>query len=282
MNLNQFLFDEKFRSLKRIFLEIDCGFNLNKSLIVHEHLRNVDLILQTIDDLFILLDGLIPNVEIIIIRLCLKKLFLKDKSHSTTTFRHRHLIDFTLIDLHGDVTMDDIETIIYFMPNLNKLTLSIHDTFDCRFFHGTYVESVFNKYLPNLRQFDYTTTLFLEENIISVKDFVRWPMICVYYGNEHYPWIHIYSLPWPSSRYDKRELPIIRHFPSKQSVTSDVKISQYTKQILVTRSEQYSQLKNEYIRVRELSICLSIDIELPLRIYKLIICSETRNKSFIK
>ena len=63
MDLNQFLFNEKYRSIKQMSLEIHCIFCLTKSLISHENLRNVDLIFQTIDDLFILLDGLIPNVE---------------------------------------------------------------------------------------------------------------------------------------------------------------------------------------------------------------------------
>ncbi len=280
MNLNQFLFNEKFCLIERIFLEIHCGFNLNKSLISHKNLRDVDLILKTIDDLFILLDGLIPNVEIMIIRLCRRKIFIEDKSHSKTISKYLHLIDFTLIDLHADITMDNIQSILSFMPNLNKLTLNMHDTFDCRFCHGPYLESILNEYLPNLCQFDYTMTHLINKETL-IEDFVRWPMIRVSYGGGIYPWIHIYSLPWPSSRNDRRTLPVDR-YGSNRLVTSDVKISQYTKEIFVTKSEQFSQLKNEFIGVRQLSICLSIDIQLPLHIYKLIICTETRNIPLIK
>jgi hypothetical protein len=64
------------------------------------------------------------------------------------------------------------------------------------------------------------------ENEELNEDFVRWSMIQVFYGEINYPWIHIYSLPWPSSRDDRRTLPV-HEYGSNRSVTSDVKISEY-------------------------------------------------------
>ncbi len=94
------------------------------------------------------------------------------------------------------------------MSNLNKLTLSIRNTNDPLFCHGTNFESILSKSLPNLRQFNYTMTHRINENTI-IEDFIRWPMNSINYSNENNKWIHIYSLPWPSSRDDQRELPLI-------------------------------------------------------------------------
>ncbi len=83
------------------------------------------------------------------------------------------------------------------------------------------------------------------------------------------------SLPWASSRDDRRTLPVHR-YGSNSSVTSDVKISEYLNDVIITKSEEFIQLKTEFIRTRQLITCLSIDIELPLRISKLIFSRETR------
>jgi hypothetical protein len=45
--------------------------------------------------------------------------------------------------------MDNIKSILGFMSNLNKLTLSIHDTFDSRFCHSPSFESILNDYLSD-------------------------------------------------------------------------------------------------------------------------------------
>ncbi|CAF3106713.1 unnamed protein product, partial [Rotaria sp. Silwood2] len=61
---NQLLFNEKqISSIHTIDYQIYNGLLLNKLLISHDNLRNVNLVLQTIDDLYILLDGLVPNVQ---------------------------------------------------------------------------------------------------------------------------------------------------------------------------------------------------------------------------
>ncbi|CAF5132909.1 unnamed protein product, partial [Rotaria sp. Silwood1] len=67
---NQLLFNEKqISSIHTINYQIYYGLLLNKSLRSHNNLRNINLILQTIDDLYILLGGLVPNVQTMIIKL---------------------------------------------------------------------------------------------------------------------------------------------------------------------------------------------------------------------
>ncbi len=58
------------------------------------------------------------------------------------------------------------------MSNQNKLTLSIHNTFNLRFSHEHNFESILNEFLPNLRQFDYTMIHRITTEEL-IKDFVR-------------------------------------------------------------------------------------------------------------
>jgi hypothetical protein len=106
------------------------------------------------------------------------------------------LTEFSLLESSIGLISDDIKWILGFMPNLNKLTLSIRDTPDPLFCHGTNFESILTQFLPNLQQFNYTMTHQINENTI-IEDFIRWPMNIVNYEK----YIHIYSLPWPSTRW---------------------------------------------------------------------------------
>jgi len=75
--INQLLFNEKNSSIHTIYYQIYNGLLLSKSLISHNNLRNVNLFLQTIDDFYILLDGLVPNVQTMIIKLCQSRIGCK-------------------------------------------------------------------------------------------------------------------------------------------------------------------------------------------------------------
>ncbi|CAF3964184.1 unnamed protein product, partial [Rotaria sp. Silwood1] len=102
------------------------------------------------------------------------------------------------------------------------------------FCHGPYLESVLNEYLPKLRQFDYTMTYRLVDKIL-IEDFNRWSMHAVFNENKDYKWVHIYSLPWPSNKGDKRQLPIVQdeyntlvqsdtRFRRARNITTDILI----------------------------------------------------------
>ncbi len=141
------------------------------------------------------------------------------------------------MDNSTGLVVNYIQSIFSFMPNLNKLTLSIRNTNDPLFCHGTNFESILSKSLPNLRQFNYTMTHQINENTI-IENFIRWRMSIVNYEK----YVHIYSLPWPSSRDDQRELP----------TTSDMNI--------------------------RLPISSSIEMKFSSRITRLILNKETRKK----
>jgi hypothetical protein len=157
----------------------------------------INIYLQTIDDLFILLNGILANIQIMIVRLCQERLL--SNRHFRNEKLSLQLTEFSLCESSIGLMVDDIKWILGFMPNLNKLTLSVRDIDDPLFCHGRKFESILTEFLPNLRQFDYTMTHQITENTI-IEDFVRWSMSIVNYSNENNKCVHIYSLPWPSTR----------------------------------------------------------------------------------
>ncbi|CAF4801097.1 unnamed protein product, partial [Rotaria sp. Silwood2] len=156
------------------------------------------------------------------------------------------LTEFALLDSSIELDVDNIKSILPFMPNLIKLTLSIRDTPDPMFCHGPYMESTLNKYLPQLRQFDYTMTHRLVDQIL-IGDFTRWSMHVVVNENKDCKWVHIYSLPWPSNKDDKRRLPIVKG-ECNTSVRSDVKIFEWIDHVLITKPSELIQLKTRFHR----------------------------------
>jgi hypothetical protein len=99
------------------------------------------------------------------------------------------LIEFTLLDSHIGLIIDDIQFVLGYMQNLIKLTLSIRDTSDPIFCNGTKFESILNEYVSNLEKFDYTITHRISDTTL-IEDLLRWPMNVVFYGNENCKWIH--------------------------------------------------------------------------------------------
>ncbi|CAF3198659.1 unnamed protein product, partial [Rotaria sp. Silwood2] len=178
------------------------------------------------------------------------------------------LTEFTLLDSSFELDIDNIKSILPFMPNLIKLTLSIRDTCDTMFCYGPYLESILNEYLPQLRQFDYTVTHRVVDQTV-IEDFTRWPMHVVFNENKDYKWVHIYSLPWPSNKDDKRRLPIVKG-EYNTSVPSDVKIFECMDHVLITKSSELSQLKTRFCRAYKITTSISIDITLPERIRTII------------
>jgi hypothetical protein len=63
------LFNTQMCSLHEVIIDVPDGLMLYKTLIPNQSITYIHLVLETIDDLYILLDGLIPNVEKVIIRL---------------------------------------------------------------------------------------------------------------------------------------------------------------------------------------------------------------------
>ncbi|CAF4593783.1 unnamed protein product, partial [Rotaria magnacalcarata] len=154
------------------------GLILSKSLIPHENVRNINLTLQTIDDLYI---------YIYITRWtgtqCRKDDYSFTPANNTQQIAfflkscHHVLnqLNFTLLEPRIGIVVDNIKCILGCMPNLIKLTLSIRDTPDVIFSNGPMFESILNEYVPHVRQFDYTMTHRILDST-SIQDFIRWPM----------------------------------------------------------------------------------------------------------
>jgi hypothetical protein len=181
------------------------------------------------------------------------------------------LTQFELFEPRIGFVIDDIKCILGYMRTLIKLILSIRDTPDPIFCYGPGFESMLIEYIPYLRYFEYTVThRIIDQSLI--EDFIRWPMETVFYSNENCKWVHIYSLPWPSNKDDKRRLPM----ECNTSVTSNVKRSEYMNHVMITKSNELFQLKTDFIRACQITTCLSIDMKLPFKISKIILTKETR------
>ncbi len=77
LSIYRFLFTGRMPSLQTIIVNEPDGIILFKSLIPHENLRYIDITLETIDDLYILLDGLVPNVEKMFIQISQSRVLCK-------------------------------------------------------------------------------------------------------------------------------------------------------------------------------------------------------------
>ncbi|CAF1354745.1 unnamed protein product, partial [Rotaria sp. Silwood1] len=229
-------------------------------------------VLETIDDLYVLLSGLVPNIEKITIQLHRSRILSRLRPRSLSSCPR--LTEFTLLEAGIGFISDDIKSILGYMRNLLKLTLSIRDTPDPTFCHGPKFESILIEYLPNLCQFDYTMTHRIGNETLF-EDFIVWPMNYVVYEDEKCEWVHIYSLPWPSNKYDKRELPIVKN-QCNTSVTSDVKQDEYIKDVMITEPNELFELKTRFRRAYQIRTCLSIDTKLTSRISKVILTKQTR------
>ncbi|CAF4225049.1 unnamed protein product [Rotaria sp. Silwood2] len=66
---NELLFTGQMCTLHTVTLESLNGLSLYRYLKPHQGLRHFNIILQTIDDLYILLNGLVPNIETLMVQL---------------------------------------------------------------------------------------------------------------------------------------------------------------------------------------------------------------------
>ncbi|CAF3279040.1 unnamed protein product [Rotaria sp. Silwood2] len=272
MSIGVLLFHGLLSALHTVHIELPNGLLLYESLSPHQTLRHVHMTLQTIDDLYILLNGLVPNVETMIVELRQARLLTCLRPQCTSSCPR--LTEFTLLEPRVALVIDDIKCIFGCMPALRKLTLSIRDTHDPIFCHGPAFESMLKKYFPYLCQFDYTMTHRIIDKTF-IEDFIQWPMNVVFYENENSKWVHIFSVPWPSNKNDKRQLPIVNR-GCNTSVLPSVKRDEHMNHVKITMKNDLYQLDKRFFRAYQLTTFLTIDIILPQRISKLILTKETR------
>ena len=174
--------------------------------------------------------------------------------------------------------MTDLKSILTFIPFVMKLTLSIRDTYDILFCQGPQFESILNEYLPNLCQFNSTMTHRITDQTLT-ENFIEWSMNTVYYEHFNHCWMHIYSLPWPFDKHDRRELPIIKDTLNRV-VQSGTGPNECLTDLMITNDHQWTELKTQIHRIRQIRTYLPINIELPLRISKVIISKQIRKYRF--
>jgi len=87
------LFANRLSSLHTINFQSCNGLSLYKCLKPRQNLHYINISLQTIDDLFILLNGLIPNVQTLIVQLCKPRLL---SNIIPTFFRMKNLFMFSM------------------------------------------------------------------------------------------------------------------------------------------------------------------------------------------
>lgn len=257
---------------------------LSKSLRSIDPIQSICLSLKTIDDLFLLLDGLLPNIQTMIIHLlrpnlhgrfysienlCSSSVVLSEISSSfSRTFTCEKLINFTLLDHYTELIVENIKSIFSSMKNLENLTLSIRHTNDSIFCQGNQMESLLNHSLPNLKQFHYTVTHRIDSQTF-IEDFHRYSMEKVFYSDEENgSSIHIYSLPWPANPSDQRELP-------KNFNASNIQVGRSMRKIFISKQEELSQLNTLYPSARELTTNLFLNIPIPSKISKLTLTEQT-------
>ncbi|CAF3710208.1 unnamed protein product [Adineta steineri] len=272
ISLNQFLVNKEMPLLETISIEFNNGLILSKSLTSYLTVQNVNLFLQTIDDLYILLDGLVPNVQTMTVHLIQPRLLTCDPP--TRTSSYHQLTKFALLEHRIGLVVDDLKYVFGFMPNLNELTLSVRDTSDPIFCHGPSIESILNEYLPNLGKFDYTMTHRInEEDQEFIQCYCQWPMNIIFYENEDCKWVHIYSSPWPSNKNDQRRLPLVES-GCYTTIDSTIERPQYIDHLLISKKNEFYDLEKIFCRTKKITTSLSIDIQLPLRISTIILTKK--------
>ena len=80
-SIGRLLFTGQLSTLHTVNIELPDGLSLYKSLGPHQTLHHIQIVLQTIDDLYVLLDRLVPNVETMIVQLCQTRLLSKYSSY---------------------------------------------------------------------------------------------------------------------------------------------------------------------------------------------------------
>ncbi|CAF5134511.1 unnamed protein product, partial [Rotaria sp. Silwood1] len=88
------------------------------------------------------------------------------------TLPYFRLTEFILLENHTGFVIDDIKSILNYMPALTKSTLSIRDIHDLIFCQGPKLESILNEYLPHLCHFNYTMTHRINDSK-SIENFIQ-------------------------------------------------------------------------------------------------------------
>lgn len=155
--LNYLIFYRPLSILTRLELITNDGLILNKPLPPNVNLKYLTVSLQNVNDLYLLLDGLMPNLIVLYVTLCqsdihhplpLPKLW---PSQSMSHLREFQLVTNETVQF----SFDQLCNIVIPLIQLNILTLYIKQwvSDDEQFVQGDQLQMLFEQFLPHLDQF---------------------------------------------------------------------------------------------------------------------------------
>jgi hypothetical protein len=155
--LNYFIFYKSFKMLTNLALIINDGLILGKHLPPNENLKYLNIPLQNVNDLYVLLDGLMPNLIVLYVTLCesdINQRFLSPKFWPSQSMSHLREFRLTTNEVVR-FRFDHLCNIVIPLMNLNILTLYIKHwvSDDQRFIQGDQLQMLFEQFLPQLDHF---------------------------------------------------------------------------------------------------------------------------------
>jgi hypothetical protein len=156
-DLTYFIFYNSFNMLSELYLIINDGLILSKQLPPNRNLKYLTVILQTVNDLYVLLDGLMPNLIVLNVTLCksdIDQRFSLPKSWPCQSMSYLRQFQLTTSEI-VQFSFDQLCNIVIPLIQLNKLTLYIRQWIsdDQRFVQGNQIQILFEQFLPRLDHF---------------------------------------------------------------------------------------------------------------------------------
>ena len=151
------IFDMKFAGLANITLTTNEGIILSKQLCPNTVLRRLAITLRTIDDLLVLLDGLVPNLIELHATLCTARASREMLvPFGFSTFSMVHLTKFRLTtNEHCEMQLEYLLNVVKPLTQLGTLQLDVKQwtSSDYMLPPGDQIESIFDEFLPRLQYF---------------------------------------------------------------------------------------------------------------------------------
>ncbi|CAF4666385.1 unnamed protein product, partial [Rotaria sp. Silwood2] len=197
--LREIVFGMQFTKIIEIELIVNDGIILDKQLHSNLLLKRLTISLRIIDDLFVLLDGLVPNLIEVDVTLCTdhvsRRLLLPFKSN---IFPMVHLTKFRLTTKQEvEMRYEYFFNIVKFLSQIDTLIIDIKNWThpDYMFVHGHQLEMIIDQFMPRLQHFHCHIRT---ECYIDMTTFVgfnqRWQIACGKPSNGFYS--HLYTVPW--------------------------------------------------------------------------------------
>lgn len=151
------IFKNLFNTLIELKLIVNEGIILDKQLCPNRHLKQLTISLQNVDDLYVLLDGLVPNLIFLNVTICQSNVYKRSSLPESWPDQYMsHLIEFQLETKQMvELTFEQLRGIVMPLIRLNKFTLNIEKWIsnDQRFVHDHKFEILIDQFMPQLHQF---------------------------------------------------------------------------------------------------------------------------------